>query len=58
MFVIEGVEIPYTTIVREVKGLREPVMVGTSYMEEYRIRLDLEKGKPYLEKYPPRAELI
>ncbi|RLF01489.1 MAG: hypothetical protein DRJ59_05900 [Thermoprotei archaeon] len=58
MFVIEEVEIPYTTIVQVVKGLREPVIIGTSYMEEYRIRLDLEEGKPYLEKYPPRAELI
>jgi len=57
-FVINGKEIPYTTVVQVVKGLREPVIIGTSYMEEFRIRLDLEEGRPYLETYPPRVELI
>jgi len=35
------VKIPYTTIVQVVKGLREPIIVGTSY-RKYRIKLDLK----------------
>jgi hypothetical protein len=32
-------------------------VIGMDIMEPYQIRLDHEKGKPYLEKCPPEVEL-
>ena len=41
-----------------VEKLREPVIIGTSFMEEYELELDLKTGKVGFKKTPPEIVLI
>lgn len=55
---ITGYEMPLSETVGVVKGLREQMVVGMPFMEMYEIRLDPERGKPYLVKRPPELHLF
>ena len=40
------------------KDLIEEAIIGTSFMEEYDIKLDLKEGKIRLKKSPPELRLV
>lgn len=54
---IGGCEMPHSHTFGVLRGLRHEAVIGMDIMEPYQIRLDHEKGKPYLEKCPPEVEL-
>jgi predicted aspartyl protease len=55
---IGGCEMPHSHTFGVLRGLRHEAVIGMDIMEPYQIRLDHEKGKPYLEKCPPEVELV
>lgn len=55
---LDGYELPLPCAFNVTKGLRKDLIVGTSLMEEFDIKLDLEKGKVRLEKTPPEVVLF
>lgn len=55
-FIINGCELPSHAHV--VKDLIEDAIIGTSFMEEYDIELDLKEGKIRLKGSPPELRLV
>jgi len=55
-FIVAGYELPSHAHV--VKDLIEEAIIGTSFMEEYDIELDLKEGKVRLKKAPPELRLV
>jgi len=55
-FIVAGYELPSHAHV--IKDLIEEAIIGSSFMEEYDVELDLEKGKIRLKKAPPELRLV
>ena len=55
---IADCEMPRAHVIEVIKDLKEDLIIGLDLMEGYDIKLDLEKGKPYLLKCPPEMTLI
>lgn len=58
LFTIAGCKIPFGYTARVVRNLAEEVIIGSSFMEEFDIELDLKEGKARLLKSPPELRLI
>ena len=57
-FTIAECEIPFGYTVRVIKELAEDVIIGSSFMEEFGVELDLKEGKARLKTTPPEIRLI